>query len=164
MADTREQFSYSLMKFLAAELGDINNLPLCQSPIEAMMFYALNMAAYFNPNVTTTIYKQEQIGSYRVDFLVVILLQGTENFPPIQESIVVECDGHDYHERTKEQASRDKERDRTLQQMGYKVFRFTGSDIWNDVMPCATQVINSLDEHIQERNMDRLRQLVSKGK
>src|SRR5262245_34455764 len=41
--------------------------------------------------------------------------------------IVVECDGHDYHEKTKWQASRDKRRDRILQRLGYRVFRFTGS-------------------------------------
>ena len=33
----------------------------------------------------------------------------------------MECDGHDFHERTKEQASSDKKRDRSLQAAGFLV-------------------------------------------
>lgn len=45
--------------------------------------------------------------------------------------IDLECDGHDYHERTPEQASHDKERDRELQKLGWFVARYTGRDILN---------------------------------
>ena len=44
-------------------------------------------------------------------------------------SIVVELDGHDFHEKTKEQAQKDKDRDRSLTRAGYKIMRFTGSEI-----------------------------------
>ena len=47
-------------------------------------------------------------------------------------SIVIELDGHDFHEKTKEQAQKDKERDRILQHGGYQVLRYTGSEVWND--------------------------------
>ena len=39
-----------------------------------------------------------------------------------QRQVVVECDGHDFHERTKEQAANDRERDRGLQGLGFSVF------------------------------------------
>lgn len=45
--------------------------------------------------------------------------------------IAVECDGHDFHEKTKAQAQRDKKRDRDLQSIGWNVARFTGSEIFN---------------------------------
>lgn len=56
-------------------------------------------------------------------------------------SLAVECDGHEFHERTKAQAKKDRSRDRRLQQAGYTVFRFTGSEIWNDPCACADQII-----------------------
>jgi hypothetical protein len=46
--------------------------------------------------------------------------------------VAVECDGHDFHERTKQQAERDKKRDRDLQSIGWRVLRFTGSEIVRD--------------------------------
>lgn len=56
-------------------------------------------------------------------------------------TLVVECDGHDFHERTKEQAAKDRARDRHLLLEGYEVFRFTGSELWRDPWGCAGQVI-----------------------
>lgn len=54
---------------------------------------------------------------------------------------VVECDGHDFHERTKEQAARDRSRDRRLQAEGYRIFRFTGAELWRDPMACVKEVV-----------------------
>jgi very-short-patch-repair endonuclease len=99
---------------------------------------------------------QEKIGKYRVDFLITF----TESVPDFDNktktkdglsipgvkiettSLIVECDGHDFHDRTKEQASRDRARDRELKKLGYEVFRYTGSDIWADVYGCATESID----------------------
>jgi very-short-patch-repair endonuclease len=99
---------------------------------------------------------QYQIGSYRVDFLV--SLDFYVHDPAAQHSarketasVIVECDGHDYHDRTKEQASRDRKRDRALQALGFRVFRYTGSDIWKDVLACAEESIRTLTEAARER-------------
>ncbi len=46
--------------------------------------------------------------------------------------IAVELDGFEFHEKTKEQAISDKERDRNLQQEGYFVARFSGSEVYAD--------------------------------
>jgi very-short-patch-repair endonuclease len=62
----------------------------------------------------------------------------------VDHKLVIECDGHDFHDRTKVQASRDRARDRTLQSLGFQVFRYTGADIWRDVMACATEVLDAL--------------------
>lgn len=78
---------------------------------------------------------QKPIGKYRADFVI--------NFRKHDRvvSVAVECDGHDYHEKTKEQAKRDKAKDRFLQQQGYLVARFTGSEIYEDANDCLWQVI-----------------------
>jgi hypothetical protein len=56
------------------------------------------------------------------------------------DTVFIECDGHDYHERTKSQAIRDRRRDREIQNDGYPVLRFTGSEIYNDPVGCADEV------------------------
>ena len=75
---------------------------------------------------------QYKVNSWRVDYA--IRLNGPSGMTPI---LIVECDGHHFHERTKEQAASDRNRDRELQKLGYAVFRFTGSEIWRDPMRCA---------------------------
>jgi very-short-patch-repair endonuclease len=87
------------------------------------------------PDAEVLISPQHQIGDYHVDFAIIL-----NNVPDEQIKIVVECDGHDFHEKTKEQAGRDKKRDRELQIAGWKVLRFTGSEIWRDHLACGADV------------------------
>lgn len=83
-------------------------------------------------------WQQISIGPYRVDFLL-------DSYPGRNlRPLVVECDGHDFHERTKEQAQRDKARDRFLVGRGYRVLRFTGSEIFADAEEAAHQALKIL--------------------
>lgn len=85
---------------------------------------------------------QKQFEWGRVDFLLHSYSWGV--FTKRAEGwhrLVVECDGHDFHERTKEQAAKDRNRDREAQLGGLPVFRFTGSEIWRDPWGCAEKVI-----------------------
>ncbi len=43
--------------------------------------------------------------------------------------LCVYTDGHTYHERTEEQAQKDRRIDRRLQELGYQVLRYTGKDV-----------------------------------
>jgi very-short-patch-repair endonuclease len=78
---------------------------------------------------------QYKVNGYRADFL---LVSNTG------QSVLIECDGHDFHERTKEQAARDRKKDRDLQAAGYVVLRYTGSELWNDPMKCAGDAVAKL--------------------
>jgi hypothetical protein len=71
----------------------------------------------------------------RVDFAVFVRALGGGWFP-----IIVECDGHDFHERTKEQAANDRLRDRTLMGDGWMVVRVTGAEIMADPERAAVGV------------------------
>lgn len=82
------------------------------------------------------IFPQVLIGNYRVDFLL-LHLSGPGRFT----GIAIECDGHAFHERTKLQAERDKTRDRELQKLGYRILRYTGSEIWRDAFKCAHEIV-----------------------
>lgn len=63
-----------------------------------------------------------------------------------EKALAVELDGHEWHERTKEQAERDKSRDRALLEAGIPVMRFTGSEINRDPHDCARQAYDFVME------------------
>lgn len=66
------------------------------------------------------------------------------------EWIFIECDGHEFHERTKEQAARDRQRDREIQSAGIPVLRFTGSEIHRDLSGCGEQVFQFIEDRIDD--------------
>jgi very-short-patch-repair endonuclease len=82
--------------------------------------------AYDDTFLTT----QLVVGKYRLDFA--LYVRG--------DLYDIELDGHEFHERTKEQAQRDKSRDRELTSSGWRVLRFTGSEIHRDVKKCWMDV------------------------
>lgn len=130
---------------------------ICESPIEvafatafmAICHHEIGDAAFFTADIPldialqrTTVERilwvQRPIESYRLDFLV-------STYPyDKRTAVAVECDGHNFHERTKEQAARDRSRDRALQSLGLTVFRFTGSEIYRDAFQCARQVLTEI--------------------
>jgi very-short-patch-repair endonuclease len=59
--------------------------------------------------------------------------------------VFIECDGHDFHERTKEQATRDRRRDRLIQYEGIALLRFTGTEITRDREACANEILRFVD-------------------
>lgn len=101
--------------------------------------------------------RQAQIDEFRVDFLISVWSEGTiiggidgpSVGQPRWRKLVVECDGHEYHERTKEQAAKDRSRDRRLTSLGFDVFRFTGSELWRDPWGCASQVHDWAERGLQ---------------
>jgi hypothetical protein len=68
-----------------------------------------------------------------------------EAFPELAR-LIVEVDGHDFHDRTKHQASYDRKRDRDLTLTGYRVIRFTGSDVYNNPLQCVEDIDLQLNE------------------
>lgn len=122
-------------------------ISLCESPIEQRLMAALlwirPVILHFAGNRFSlalqgmTVTPQKSIPPYRVDIFI-------EVTPPYQAAkpfgFVIECDGHAFHEKTKEQAAADKARDRYFAGLGYRVFRFTGSEIHKDAIGCAEQV------------------------
>lgn len=113
-----------------------SNLNKCKSPIERIFYGILENTQICNVS------PQQRIGNYIVDFLV--------NIPVIGINIIFECDGHDFHEKTKEQAQRDKSRDRYLKSQGYDVYRFTGSEIYNSPFKVMIEVGEILKRYCEE--------------
>lgn len=142
----------------------------CESPIEELLLAAmfadhrvhefdlifmgdLQPSDRFLRGETVWVHQQAKIGSYRADFLIHDASKPLELAEP--RYMIVECDGHDFHERTKEQARRDKQRDRYFQSRGHKVLRFTGSEIFADPEAVAEEIWGQLARDDEWRNRDR---------
>jgi hypothetical protein len=148
----------------------------CESPIEQLLLVSLLNNGWHTPEfheqiVALTWMKQQRIrtkvgylsGSGFIDCFLV--LQGETNIDGKDyrldialatpgEKYAFELDGHDFHERTKEQASSDKARDRAFTLSGWKVLRYTGSDVHRD--PGAiVKTMNALCRDASEEEWER---------
>jgi len=161
---------------LNEELLDfVDLLKVCESPLEQMLL--LEFAEVFDakprgrvderhlrgllifPNVdrfSIAIRQQRVISarrkSYRADFYITVEDWNWKEGKHDQlVKMVVEVDGHDFHERTKEQAERDRSRDRHMTADGYLVLRFTGREVYRDVSEVASEIEDILIEQATKR-------------
>lgn len=127
------------------------NEPFLESPIEAIFltwFHAIK-AANFYLSVDFDLRQQHAIEvgghKYRLDFIVtpgdVDRWHNAESKFGIKwPGIGVELDGHDFHEKTKEQVTHRNRRDRELTKAGWTIFHYSGSEIHNKGHECADEV------------------------
>lgn len=87
-----------------------------------------------------TVVPQLHIGDYIADFAIVALAR-----KGVLVRGAVECDGHDFHEKTKEQAKHDRSRDRYFQSCGLIILRYTGSEIFADSLHCANDALKTFE-------------------
>ena len=76
-----------------------------------------------------------EVGAYAVDFLIVPADPALEHV-----KIAIELDGHEFHEKTKDQVRNDKVRERAIIQQGVTVLRFSGSEIVRNGRGCVEEV------------------------
>lgn len=129
---------------------------LCESPIEVLMLAGLISIGFGYADKLNAVVPYDAVErinaaalkrhvivpqmvipqfNYRADFFISLDTNGSKRI-----GLFVECDGHDYHEKTKEQAARDRKRDRDLQSLGMNILRFTGSEIYNDFNRCLVEL------------------------
>lgn len=136
--------------------------PYCESPIELLLgagFHFAANAVNFSRARATLVYVNEpervrksllpaqwelvpqfKWEGYRIDFAI---------FCNLPYPIFIECDGHDFHERTKEQAAHDREKDRSIQAAGIPILRFTGSQIHASPVSCGFEIYNFIHKRVQ---------------
>jgi very-short-patch-repair endonuclease len=138
---------------------------LCGSPIERrlLLAYLQQYPAIVQTTITkgdpdTHVFVDKEMGSrwvsfvpqlllsikgrrFRPDFLFMQMVEDAENSRVISvKNVVVEVDGHDFHERTKEQARRDRSRDRLMLRHDFYVLRYTGSEVFKDAEAVAREI------------------------
>ena len=132
---------------------------MVESPIEAMfgagvvlfgndgyndIQFSFSPETRFDPDWGTNFAPQVTVAEYRADFLFKVCFEGSFRM------LAVECDGHDYHERTADQAARDRSRDRRLLTNGVHVLRFTGREIVRDIEACIDDLSGALGRLAEE--------------
>lgn len=159
---TIEAFKQKAVEVAATKFHHLFNFMSvrCESPIEKMLLAAVIYALEFDSDHETHPYlrpfkfqkskfapyegiyycTQGEVDRFRVD----MLFRVVSGYDPHQEIsdrwLAVECDGHDFHERTKHQARRDRSRDREMANLGITVLRFTGQEIHEDAERCAWEI------------------------
>lgn len=128
------------------EWGDDYNS--CKSPIEKIFFLSFNLVKTIRDNelpenyVALSAYPQYEIETndkkFIVDFDVILECQD------YYKELIVECDGHDFHEKTKKQVIHDNEREYAIKMSGYDILRFSGSQIYNNPFKVANDVFDYL--------------------
>lgn len=128
-------------------------LKRCESPIELQLAEALANLSRFEyrapehheweigrwPGWWLTLLAQPQYGEYRFDLGICSCFP--DDLPQMPFVIGIEADGHEFHEKTREQVARDKRRDRFVTATEGRLFRFSGSEIYKDAEACAYEVM-----------------------
>lgn len=119
---------------------------------------AAHLAGRRQPEFLIVIAPQCEWSAYRIDIALLVKI-GTCGADYDELLLAIECDGHDFHDRTKEQARRDRARDRDLARGGWITQRFTGSEIFADADGCADEIYHLLMEwNAQGLVAERLRE------
>jgi hypothetical protein len=159
--------------FYAGAVGDMEAVASrLESPLEAAVFWALvcrvtgaraaldvptpgllgavdakaPAVEAFGTGRSVTIWPQLDVKAgedvYRVDLALLL----ADRKAGRRAFVVVELDGHDFHDRTKEQAERDRRRDRNLQALGWRVARFTGSQAHRGLVDVVEEILGFAEQ------------------
>lgn len=111
---------------------------LVTSPIEQLFLMEWHYQRA-EEKCNVTLHPQERVktsgGTYAIDFVVRSKV-GSET----RGTVAIELDGHDFHEKTKEQVAKDKKRERAIVKAGLPMLRFSGHEIWKDARACVLEV------------------------
>ena len=129
-------------------MGWCDDYSSCNSPIEKILFLAFRLVEVIRRNElcdkseAISILPQMEIDTgnkkYYVD-LYFVIESWLENV-----GVVVECDGHEFHHKTKKQVEHDNEREYEIKKCGYDILRISGSQIYNDPFKCANDIFDYL--------------------
>lgn len=125
----------------------VNNRPVTSVPEQ--LFIAAWLHAAYEP-IRYGLHPQKKIGKYFTDFTI----SGLDHFindchfnVPQLEIIssllpryAIEIDGFEWHDRTPEQAERERKRARFIQSQGYTVLRFAAREVLRDPNECVREV------------------------
>lgn len=110
-----------------------------ESPIEVMMFKALHLILKNRiQSGLCQIIPQYEIANYRLDFAVL-----DKNL-----KIGIECDGRKFHDIYENDILRDKIRDREIVKAGFRMMRFSGTEIHSDPESCAIEVLQAIRRNV----------------
>lgn len=152
----KDYTTYLALEYLTGQLYEQNKslFDLCNetlwgdTPIEKLFYQCFNYICWCE-KIKIFLIPQVEIEidnkAYRVDFLVCCEYLSEDK----ARKYIVECDGFEYHSSSKQQA-KDNQRQRDLENAGYTVIRFSGSEIYNDPVKCVYETLKRLDIEVKE--------------
>ena len=122
------------------------------SPIEQIFKTAFELYMDLNNKEYIFLFPQMPIKIGKKKYIVDFYFEEDEyvNRFNTDKKIIIECDGHEFHQKTKEQVKNDNEREYDLKMAGYEILRFSGSQIYNEPFKCAEDAYNYIMKHIKE--------------
>jgi hypothetical protein len=133
----------------------MDRLAQFESPIESWFWLTWRFLQQINPEARCLeIVPQMPITlfgrSYRFDFVVLPFTRDKEHARRILDErrvVVVELDGHEFHERTCVQVASRNQRDIDVQQTGFVVAHISGSELYRGAIVCAERVLALAQAH-----------------
>lgn len=132
-----------ILEIINHGMGDYK---ICKSPIEKILYFSFDIVYVLRMDefpllldVTPQCEIEDDEHVYCADFCINCI--DTE-IAETKYEIIVECDGYEFHQKTKEQVRRDNERETRMKMLGYDVLRFSGSQIFNDPIKCANDILD----------------------
>ena len=130
-----------------------------KSPIEQIFITAFEIYCKYNNKENIYLFPQKEVicneKKYYIDFefkaddYLTQLLLG-EKIKNYNFKLAIECDGYEFHQKTKKQVQKDNEREYDLKMAGYEVLRFSGTQIYNNPLKCAEDTYNYIMKKIEE--------------
>ena len=147
-----------------------------ESPVEQLFYIEWQFRKFYDRDLLLELepqYKDKSTGKYRLDFLFefiqeAYLLNSGIGWDDVvmqvdTPKLGIEIDGYIWHERTKEQVQYHKERERFLVSNGWKLLRFTGSEVYKNPGKCVDEILEIADP-IREKYHNKLYSLYKKNK
>jgi len=124
---------------IISELEELEEVGFVTSPIEQVFLIEWKFWTFLDSTIIRVWqldpqYQDDSTAPYKIDFRLTNLLDE-------KLKIGIELDSHIWHEKTPNQATRDKERERFLQEHGWHLIRFTGREVWQDPAECRSQMM-----------------------
>lgn len=146
-----EEGKFDDFSFVTKIIGIPNYIDKCKSPIEIILFYALDILfIQLSSDMFIRFIPQYELninGKVRIMDICVIEVDEYDN--EIKPLFFIECDGYEYHASTKEQFTKTNQRDRELKIAGYDVLHFSGSEIYKNPFDCAYQIIDYIKDRFE---------------
>lgn len=122
----------------------------CKSPIEQILLFALCSKGLDYNFIPTFECQYEIVSAKGVRYYSDIAIISTDEDDGENVIVLVECDGHEFHAKTKAQVRRDNERDYNLKMSGYDVLHYSGSQIYEDPFKCAKEILDYCEAKVNK--------------
>ena len=130
-----------------------------KSPIEQIFITAFELYCRLENKKSIFLFPQKEIScngkKYYIDFEFeaddyLTYLTFGEEIKNNKFKLAIECDGYEFHQKSKEQVQRDNEREYDLKISGYDILRFSGTQIYNAPLKCAKDIYDYIIQKIKE--------------